>query len=894
MSVQNRLKKIIDRKSWEQMSQPPVASASGMCVVADPSGYDKDAVILTSATAGAGSLYLYDHEQDAYVQPIAHTLGGTTPTLVGATGAYSPKSITGVSIQGTYSSIATHCAIATDLGGFMIRIIGGTGAGQERIISDNSQSNSFTVTTSAGSATATLTSGNPQFIPPGVLVSGNANITAGGAVTVSSISGTTITLSTGTGITAGTSVLTNFGSVIFVSQPWTVVPDASSVFIIYSGRWYFQLGAATLANTSIGFYDRALNLFQNGSVTGVVGNYGSSSPQFGWGTALAANYGVGTAWGTDAQMISTPSNKTGFVINNGISGTSTGANNAVTLNDTTQNLTYNTYQGLKDMAVITGGTGVGQVRLIMGNTINQLQIYPAWTTVPDNTSTYSTFSYGVYFSATAGASSNATTINGTFTTAGQWVNFAIRITAGTGVGSYGLITANTTGALTVSGIYSADATSVFQILGPQGYGQFISNGTSNTTTQTNFASSVFTANSLTNHQMYLLVVGGTGAGQIRRIVSNTATQVTTDVLGTALDATSTVVIMGYAGFCSGIATASGATTLTAGAKNWFVNQWANYQVRICAGTGAGQIREIVSNTANILTLQTFTPWQVTGLGGAATVVAATTTSPATITGLTSTANLYPGMQLSGFTGTGTISGTTTILGILSTTAISVATSGTVTAGAITAVTFGVLPDTTSMFVIEGNDDQLYLGGNNAITLYRLDLTNLYHVGTAPAFTTLAPTVARAGAMVAGGGFSWVADSTDPIWQNENEIKNGRRIYSFRGGATATLDYYDIALNTWISALPYKNSSDTLTTGSGYTVDQGEIYIQKDATGRCFRFNTSANELIAFAVYPVPQGAAIVGNRIWVRKYTDVSTLKWMYFFQNTLQSVIRIMAVDRG
>lgn len=54
-------------------------------------------------------------------------------------------------------------------------------------------------------------------------------------------------------------------------------------------------------------------------------------------------------------------------------------------------------------------------------------------------------------------------------------------------------------------------------------------------------------------------------------------------------------------FATGTATAGGANTLTNSAKTWTTNQWANYQIRITAGTGVGQIRSIASNTGTVIT-----------------------------------------------------------------------------------------------------------------------------------------------------------------------------------------------------------------------------------------------------------------------------------------------------
>ncbi|MFM7513004.1 MAG: hypothetical protein ACKO3F_06495, partial [Cyanobium sp.] len=59
---------------------------------------------------------------------------------------------------------------------------------------------------------------------------------------------------------------------------------------------------------------------------------------------------------------------------------------------------------------------------------------------------------------------------------------------------------------------------------------------------------------------------------------------------------------GFRSFATGTATGGSSTTLTNTAKGWSINQWTNSQLRITAGTGAGQIRTVASNTATTLTL----------------------------------------------------------------------------------------------------------------------------------------------------------------------------------------------------------------------------------------------------------------------------------------------------
>jgi hypothetical protein len=256
-------------------------------------------------------------------------------------------------------------------------------------------------------------------------------------------------------------------------------------------------------------------------------------------------------------------------------------------------------------------------------------------------------------------------------------------------------------------------------------------------------------------------------------------------------------------FATGTATAGASTTLTNGAKAWATNQWANFQVKIVAGTGAGQIRTIASNT-----------------GTALTVSAAWTTTP----------------------------------------------------------------DATSQYHIEGNDDYLYLIGNNAVTLYRYSIS-------ANTWATLAPGAARAAAPGLAASGHWVyAVDEDPRWADENAIINGRRIYSFRGGAGAVLDYYDIAANAWVSGIPYAPGVETFTTGSKHVYAGNYLYTQKDATGRWFRYSFAQQSMVGFGTNVYPGGAAIVGDTAFdvVEPETGV---RYLHMILNTSAIHMRCMVI---
>lgn len=197
-----------------------------------------------------------------------------------------------------------------------------------------------------------------------------------------------------------------------------------------------------------------------------------------------------------------------------------------------------------------------------------------------------------------------------------------------------------------------------------------------------------------------------------------------------------------------------------------------------------------------------------------------------------------------------------------------------------------VPDATSTYVIEGSDQYLYLMGNNAVTLYRLDT----YAGT---WTTLAPAVARAAAPGLGFSGHWIWGVADPIWNTESANLNGRRFLSFRGAAGAVLDQFDIPANTWTSGLTYAPAAETFTTGTKWTILDGRYIIcQKDATGRWLKFDPLKNEMVGLTAMLYTQGAAVVGDTCWDVTFTDGATeIQYLYMALNTSQVVMRCMLI---
>lgn len=325
------------------------------------------------------------------------------------------------------------------------------------------------------------------------------------------------------------------------------------------------------------------------------------------------------------------------------------------------------------------------------------------------------------------------------------------------------------------------------------------------------AFSASTVYRLLTPRWYVLNAGSLAAGSFRVYDYATNTWQTLTITGLAgtlgtdgkLVATPSIVDGAFKQFATGTATSASSTTLVQTGKTWTASSWINSQVRITGGTGAGQIRTITANTADTLTVATWT----------------------------------------------------------------------------------TTPDATSTYAIEGNDNYLYYMGNNAVTMYRYDIT-------ANTWSTLSPGNARAAAPGAGMSGHWVhsADATD--WTSESNIINGRRIYSFRGTAGGVVDYYDIAANTWVNALNYAPNAEVFGAGSKYVLHKGLLYIQKDATGRWFAYDIVRSELFPWSTMLYPQGAAIVGDTAFDAVYNDGATdILYVHMVHNTAAIHLRQMVV---
>lgn len=386
--------------------------------------------------------------------------------------------------------------------------------------------------------------------------------------------------------------------------------------------------------------------------------------------------------------------------------------------------------------------------------------------------------------ASAGGAKTITTVSNI---TGSLVGYSVRITGGTGAGQEQVIVSNTFGANSVITVTSnwatqPDATSVYLLLTGRVW--------------------VFSGTGTGVSMKYYDVALGTWSTS-RSVSSGPPTSVS-EYRFTATPAFGNTV-------ASGTATAGAATTLTNSIKAWATNMWANSQVRLTGGTGAGQVRTISSNTGTVLTVS---------------------------------------------------------------------------------ASWGTNPDVTSTYVIEPNDDFLYVAGNAAITLYRYSISG-------DSWSTLSPGTARTAAVGNGCCLLFIPVASDTSWADETNIRNGRYLYSFQGGVSGNLSYYDIAANTWINlTTTYRNGGGNTavdfgpTFGWSSTSDREFIYyaqlISSSSPTRVYRYNCVTQTLEPFSTFPLPyfnnQGT---GNRLIVGSYTDGGTvIRWLYYLAFVPQATV--------
>lgn len=213
----------------------------------------------------------------------------------------------------------------------------------------------------------------------------------------------------------------------------------------------------------------------------------------------------------------------------------------------------------------------------------------------------------------------------------------------------------------------------------------------------------------------------------------------------------------------------------------------------------------------------------------------------------------------------------------------------ITSNTATTLTFatGTAPDATSTYVIEGDENAIYYLGNNAVTMYK-------YSRSANTWSTVSPTAARAAAPVAGMGADFCGKTGITDWANVSDIKDGRYIYSVRG-TSYIIDRFDIASLAWVATtgVPYGNTLITFNAGDSTFLIGRYLYILKEGSAtvpiRIYKYSLQGNYLEPVTTDWYLGGAAVTGNKMWIKYLSTDKNIKWLYYLSGTSQLHRRIM-----
>ena len=362
------------------------------------------------------------------------------------------------------------------------------------------------------------------------------------------------------------------------------------------------------------------------------------------------------------------------------------------------------------------------------------------------------------------------------------------------------------------------------------------------------ASKNWTVNEHAGKIVVLAASGLTGATQVRRITSNTATALT--IYGSnitqATEGQSRYIIHDVDAFGraeqyrmagrgnTGWATSGSGTTIVDSTKAWRGNQWLGYKVRIISGTGFDKNTTaggfiITSNSSNTLTVSggysftadDSTKYIIEDTFGIPTTVTNTTNAVVTDTTKAWTVNQWAGFKIR------------------------------ITAG-------------------EGIGQEMPITSNTATAL---TITGVFTV--APVQNSSTYTIIGVPARGTGHELTWGAKTT---------LNPARYLYSPRGGASNVWDRYDITTNTWKPSWIAGPDTETMTVGTMYAYDGlDRIYLQKDSTGNIDYIDLNTWKMESAGQMPYVGtggiGTAVNGNRMEVVQTVD--GLKYLYVMKHT-------------
>jgi hypothetical protein len=857
MALNNTLRTQVDLPVWEWLRfAPAVSSATSTACSADNSLYHPNHGRYIYYLIGTNSFWRYDTITDTYLQLANPPYTPTTASsmrFAGAVGYY------GRVISATSNTINSSTHYGEVLKGFDIRIVSGTGAGQQRLITGVSDP------VSADSGIATAVSSTTSLLQ---ITDSTKNWAVNQWV------GYQVRITYGSGISQTRKILYNnnniltFGDVnLFATNPWdAMAPLAAAVSSTAGSQTVYSIESANISvdsnwliqpDATSRFMVQSGGVFLYTFATGIAAYYDIVTDT--WYYRSTTNLSAGTP--TDITMERQTENATVWEKSVATSGTTT------TLVDNNRQWTANQFTGY--YVRIYSGTGENQLKQIVSNTTDTL----TWTgsvTAPDSTSRYLIEGLDAG-TATGGTSSTIVDSVKSWST-DRWKNMSIYITSGTGAGQSRSVVSNTGTTLTISPAWNTnpDTTSTYKIQGDSdklfvmyggqsavmvhnlerdsmSYGREYENGlcrigsarfgsdyampiTSTTRSGTTATVTTTVAHNFKTGQS-ITHLGATGADAS---LYNVAAAITT------VSPTSYTYTMSGTPTANAVFTATTTTTLVDAAKNWTTNQWVGYIVymntnQTTPGTSVntGQAFRITANTSNTLTLQAAGTAPANGVSryviATAPAIGAIESGLATGTQSTTTiqdtskswvVNIFAGRRVRFTSGTGMTQEAT----------ISSNTSNTLTLSA-------------------------------AVTTAAVTANTTYSILGIPA-------------RGAGIELHWNQGSSD-------STKRGKYMFVARGGALSGFDRLNLSTDIWDNMI-ISPQSETLTTGSMYTYDgKDRIYFTKENTMRCYYLDINTNMIHGAGMYPYAAGTAIIGNRMEIFETPDHLKYIWLNRHSNT-------------
>jgi len=167
----------------------------------------------------------------------------------------------------------------------------------------------------------------------------------------------------------------------------------------------------------------------------------------------------------------------------------------------------------------------------------------------------------------------------------------------------------------------------------------------------------------------------------------------------------------------------------------------------------------------------------------------------------------------------------------------------------------------------GNDDYIYLIGNNSTTWYRYSISS-------NTWTTMSPALPAAAGQ--GSALIWP-------WNYDPD-----KLYYIRGGGTATIYVYSFSSNSW-TTLNYQPASEGfgLGTSAVYVPSQNRIYITKDTSHRILYLQLDENKMYPGGMWPYGSGAAVGGRAMAYVKSPDGA--EYLYYRRHSGAEFFRML-----